>query len=88
MVEILDEMNNLYSLIYSYRSDIASYKKNKIEKRADAWKDATGTAKEKEDYVRSVVANIDEAIDFCEAEIEKAYNSIRVLELKLEYTNE
>ena len=47
---------------------------------------ASGIADEKKDYVRSQVAQLDEKIALAEAEIEKAYNNIRVLEL--EYSDE
>jgi len=90
MVKVLDEMDELYDKIYSYRVDIASHKRNKIEKRATAWKDASSIklAKEKEDFVRSEVADIQESIDFCEAEIEKAYGKLKIAELKLEHGDE
>ena len=85
MVKILDDMDELYDEIYNCRKDIASYNRSKIEKRSQAWSDATGIAKEKEDFVRSQVADIQESIDFCEAEIEKAYGKLKVAELRLEY---
>ena len=88
MAKILDEMDALYEKIYAYRTDIATHKREKIEKRADAWKYAEGTAKEKEDYVRSVVSEFDEKIGFCEAEVERAYNKVKILEWKLEHSDE
>lgn len=84
----LDEMNDLYDKIYSYRCDIASHTRDKLVKRADAWSYAEGIAKQKEDFVRSEVAELQEKIDYCEAEIEKAYNQIKVLQLRLEHNNE
>ena len=90
MVQILDDMEELYDVIYGYRSDIASLNRSKIEKRSQAWSDASNIklAKEKEDFVRSEVADIQEQIDFAEAEIEKAYGKLKVAELRLEYSNE
>lgn len=88
MATILEEMDNLYDKIYEYRTDIASHNRNKIEKRANAWNDATGIADEKKDYVRSEVAEIQEKIDYCEAEIELAYNKIKVMCFRLENGDE
>lgn len=90
MAKILDDMDELYEKIYSYRVDIASHKRDKIERRATAWADASDIklAKEKEDFVRSVVAEVQEKIDFCEAEIERAYNRLKLYEWKLENDNE
>ena len=88
MAKILDEMDELYDKIHGYRVDIASHNRNKIEKRANAWKDATGIADEKKDYVRSEVADIQEKIDYCEAEIELAYNKIKVMCFRLENGDE
>lgn len=90
MAKSLDIMSELYDTIYLFRVDIATHTRNKIEKRATAWKEASGIklAKEKEDFVRSEVAEIQEKIDFCEAEIEKAYGKLKIAELKLEYGDE
>ena len=88
MVKILDEIDELYDKIYAYRTDIASHNRDKIEKRASAWNDATGIAKEKEDFVRSEVADIQEKIDYCDAEIELAYNKIKVMIFRLENGDE
>ena len=88
MDKIIDEMKGLYNIIYDCRTDIATFKKNKINIRSEAWADAQGTAKEKEDYVRSAVSHIDESINLCEAKIERAYNMIKLLEYKLEYGDE
>ena len=82
----LDRMNELYESIYANRCSIAELKKLKITARSEAWEDASGIADEKKDYVRSQVAQLDEKIDLVEAEIEKAYNNIKVLEL--EYSDE
>ena len=83
-------MDALYEKIYDYRTDIASHKRNKIEKKATAWENAGSIklAKAKEDFVRSEVAEIQERIDFCEAEIERAYNKLKLYEWKLENDNE
>ena len=88
MAKILDEMDELYDTIYENRCKIAHLKKDKIEVRSDAWSDATGIADQKKDYVRSCVANMDESIDLCEAEIERAYNKIKLWTYKMESTDE
>ena len=90
MVKVLDEMDTLYDLIYKHRVSIAELKKDKIEKRSVAWKDASAIklAKEKEDFVRGKVADIQEKIDVCEATIEKAYGKLKIAELKLEHGDE
>ena len=83
MAKIIYKMDKLHHKIYNNRCEIATLKRNKLEKRAEAWADATGIADEKKDYVRSVVASIDESIGLCEAEIEFAYNKLKSLEWEL-----
>ena len=85
MAKTLDEIDNLYETIYGYRTDIAKYNRERIEQRASAWDDTSDIklAKAKEDYVRSAVAEYDEKIAFAEAEIERAYNKIKLLEWEL-----
>ena len=66
MVEDVDKLLGLIELendiIQKGRKEIARLKEEKITKRAEAWANATGTAKEKEDFVRAEVASIDKAI--------------------------
>jgi asparagine synthetase A len=73
-----------YESIKEARDEIASLKEKKATWRNDAWTDATGTAKEKEDYVKSVVAGIDSEIARCEADIELYYNQVKILDDKIE----
>lgn len=92
MVEDVDKLLGVYELeieiIQKGRKEIARLKEEKIVKRAEAWATATGTAKEKEDYVRAQVADIDKAIAIEEANVEYCYNTIELVNTKLVYTNE
>lgn len=81
--EIIDEMEHNISLLQDERWKIAELKEQKILKRAKSWENATGTAKEKEDYVRSVVAELDKEIAIHEANIEYLYNLNALLNDKL-----
>ena len=74
MSKIMKELESNISLIQNSRRTVADLKKDKIETRAKAWIDATGTAKEKEDFVRSVVADYDRQIAYEESNIEYLYN--------------
>lgn len=85
----LEDINGLITLkesmmkqIYESRLEIADLKMKKITVRANAWADAEGIADAKKDYVRSRVADFDNQIDVLEAEIELAYNQIRILDEK------
>lgn len=92
MVEDVDKLLGLIKLendiIQKGRKEIARLKEEKITKRAEAWANATGTAKEKEDFVRAEVASIDKSIALEEANIEYCYNTIELANTKLVYTNE
>ena len=83
--EILKEYESNIEIIRIARRNIANLRAEKIVKRSESWADATGTAKEKEDYVRSVVADIDRDIANEEANIEYLYNKNRILDYKLNY---
>ena len=83
--EILKEDESNVEIIRIARRNIANLRAEKIVKRSESWADATGTAKEKEDYVRSVVADIDRDIANEEANIEYLYNKNRILDYKLNY---
>ena len=83
--KILLEYESNIEIIRLARKNIAKLSAEKITKRSEAWADATGTAKEKEDYVRSVVADIDRDIANEEANIEYLYNKNRILDYKLNY---
>ena len=85
---VSNQMNDLHEVIYANRCSIAELKKLKITARSEAWEDASGIADEKKDHVRSQVAQLDEKIALAEAEIEKAYNTLKVLELELEHSDE
>lgn len=83
--KILLEYESNIELIRTARKIVAKLQAEKIVKRSDAWADATGTAKEKEDYVRSEVSDIDRDIANEEANIEYLYNKNRILDYKLNY---
>lgn len=92
MVEDVDKLLGLIELeneiIKKGRQKIAKLKEEKITKRAESWANATGTAKEKEDFVRAEVADIDKAIALEEANIEYCYNTIELANTKLVYCDE
>ena len=83
MNEKLVEMNSNIDLIQKARKEVADLKAKKIVKRSNAWELATGTAKEKEDYVRSMVSKLDKEIDYKEANIEYLYNRNSLLNQEL-----
>lgn len=85
MNDKLVEMNSNIELIQKARKEIADLKAKKIVKRSNAWEVATGVAKEKEDYVRSVVSEIDKEIGHKEANIEYLYNRNSLLNQELVY---
>jgi len=75
---------NLMKSIHECRNEIASIKERKAIRRSGSWVDATGTAKEKEDFVKSQVAGYDREIAEYEADIELYYNQISILNDKIE----
>lgn len=79
LVNTTEECTKLYDIIYNNRVKIAELRRDKIVARASAWENATGIADQKKDYVRSVVADIDEEISKLDAEIERAYNQLKLV---------
>lgn len=86
--KIFAEMESNIDLIQRGRKELADLKKEKIQTKSMSWADAVGTAKEKEDFVRATVADLDKQIGYKEANIEYCYNKNKILEKKLEYLNE
>lgn len=82
---ILASKQSNINKIQDARKEVADLKKDKIKIRSGAWAEATGTAKEKEDFVRSSVADIDKQIAYKEADIEYLYNELNLCEDKLVY---
>ena len=66
------------------RKQIADLKQQKTDKKADAWWEAEGTAKQKEDSVRASVSDLTNQIEVLEASIELSYNQIKILDDKIE----
>ena len=85
---IFTELESNISLIEGFRTEIATLKRDKALDKFNAWTDAEGTAKQKEDYVKSVVADIDREIRDKEAKIEYLYNKNAILNEKLVYLDE
>ena len=83
MDKIIEEITLLYEHIKNNRFKIAELKKEKAEQRNRYWGEATGIAKEKEDYIKAMTSNIDENIRKYEAGIEYAYNMIEVYNMRL-----
>lgn len=75
---------NLIKAIHECRNEIASLKERKAIRKSGSWENATGTAKEKEDFVKSQVAGCDREIAEYEADIELYYNQISILNDKIE----
>ena len=82
--QIIDLKEQMLIGIYNTRLELADKKKEKIDARAKAWETAEGIADAKKDYVRSQVSDIQNSIDVLEAEIELAYNQIKILDMKME----
>ena len=80
---ILAEIESNIYLIQEARKEIADLKKQKVDKRADAWWEADGTAKQKEDFVKASVSDLDKQILIKEANIEYLYNRNSLLNDKL-----
>lgn len=90
MSKVLDDMDVFYTEIHDARVKLADLTKEKINLKSEAWKDAKDIklAKEKEDYVRSIVSDTQQEIDKLEADIEYYYNQIKLLGHKLEFGDE
>lgn len=85
MVEqMIDLKEQMLIGIYKCRMELAEKNKQKIDARAKAWETAEGIADAKKDYVRSQVSDIQKEIDEIEAEIELAYNQVKILDMKIE----
>ena len=84
MAKIIEEMDVYYTEIRDARQLIADLQQQKIDIRADAWKNAEGIADAKKDYVRSMVSDIDRDIDKLESDIEYFYNQIKLCQYKLD----
>lgn len=85
MDKLIDSIEEYYDDIKGFRENIAEWKCKKAEMRNRYWSEATGIAKEKEDFIKSMTRDIDENIRNNEAMIEYAYNMIEVLNLRLIY---
>ena len=72
--ELIEEWEENNKQILLNRNIIADLSEKKYTQRSRAWTDATGTAKEKEDYVKSYVSHFDKDIKYAEAKIEYLYN--------------
>ena len=87
MSKVLDEMDGFYTEIRDARVKLADLVKEKVNLKTEAWKDANSIklAKEKEDYVRSQISDVQNEIDKLEADIEYYYNQVKLLGHKLEF---
>ena len=83
MAKIIEEMDVYYTEIRDARQLIADLQQQKIDIRADAWKNAEGIADAKKDYVRSMVSDIQNQIDKLESDIEYYYNQVKLCEHKV-----
>jgi len=81
---IITLKENLMKSIHEIRYEIADLKDRKAITKNESWADANGTAKEKEDYVKAQVSDIDSEILKYEADIELYYNQISILNEKIE----
>lgn len=88
MDEKIMEIKEYYVSIHENRIEIANNKALIAMEKTDAWLEAEGTAKQKEDFVKSKVAGYQKDIDLLEASIEYAYNMIGVLTYQLEMSDE
>ena len=81
-------METRYNNIYKLKKEIAGFKKEKAEQRNRYWGEATGIAKEKEDYIKAMTSGVDEKIRLNEAEIQYNLDMIEILDFKLVYCDE
>lgn len=88
MDEKIKKMEEFYKKIREDRLEIAKNKALISTSKPQHWEDATGIAKEKEDYVKSKVADLNKEIDISEADIEFSYNMINVLLYQMEISDE
>ncbi len=80
----IDLKEALMKSIHECEYEIAQKKELKAIRKSGSWADATGTAKEKEDYVKAQVAGYDREIAELEADINLYYNQIIILNDKIE----
>ena len=88
MDQKIAQIKEYYISIQENRIEIANNKALIAMTKPDAWLESDGTAKQKEDYVKSKVAGYQKDIDLLEASIEYAYNMIGVLTYQLEMSDE
>ena len=81
--DLIAEKQSYVEIIKAGRQNIAKLKKDKALKKAPLWEVAQGTVDAKKDYIKSMVAKIDEDILREEANIEYAYNMIEVVNDKM-----
>ena len=88
MDEKIKLIEKYYREIKNHRVEIANKKVLKAKAKVGAWTEAEGTAKQKEDYVKSAISEIEKDIDLLEAYIEFAYNMINIFTYELELSDE
>lgn len=86
----IEQIKEYYTSIQDNRIEIANNRALIATNKTKAWEDASSIklAKEKEDFVKSRVAELNRDIDLCEASIEYAYNMINLLTYQMELTDE
>ena len=86
----INQIKEYYTSIHENRIEIANHKVLIATTKVKAWEDASDIklAKEKEDYVKSKIADLKKDIALCEASIEYAYNMVGVLTYQLEMSDE
>ena len=86
----IEKIKEYYTSIHENRVEIANNKALIAVNKTQAWEDASGIklAKEKEDFVKSKIADLNKDIDLCEASIEYAYNMVSVLTYQMELSDE
>ena len=86
--ELIDKMEYWYKEIHEDKCRISELKTDKAEQRNRYWGEATGIAKEKEDYIKAMTSKYDEEIRKLEAHVEYAYNMVDILNWRLMYTDD
>lgn len=85
---LLNQIQSNYLLICEARKEIADLTKQKAIKRAESWAKAEGTAKEKEDFVKAQVADIQQQIDHKEANIKYMEDMVEIWYTEMVYTED
>lgn len=88
MEELINQKIDYIDKINKARYEISMLKEKKCLERKNAWANANGTAKEKEDFVKAQVADVDREISEHEADIEWYYNMVGIVNDKLVLTDE